>query len=127
MAPSILLFGLSYKDPMIPEHLREQLRTSLDKLDTDMPKTGYNYESLFCGPEGFESAPDSIVSPIVDKLQKMKWDVVVIGFGVRGKPELTLYFEKLVNAIREYAPQAKLGFNSSPGETLDAAKRLAPV
>lgn len=112
---------------MIPEHLREQLRASLDKLDTDMPEAGYSYESLFCGPEGFESTPDSIVSPIVDKLQKMKWDVVVIGFGVRGKPELTLYFERLVNAIREYAPQAKLGFNSSPGETLDAAKRLAPV
>lgn len=124
MAPSV---GLHFKDANVPEDVKEKLRISLDKLNTDMPAAGYDYQGFFCGPEGFEPTSESTVSPIANVLQKKKWDVVVIGFGVRGKPELTLYFERLVNAVREYAPQAKLGFNTLPENTLDAAKRLAPV
>ena len=41
---------------------------------------------------------------------------VVIGFGVRGNPELTVYFEQLVDAVREGAPT----------NTLDAIQRHFP-
>ena len=38
----------------------------------------------------------------------MEW--VIIGFGVRGIPEFTDMFEQLVNATREIALAARMGF-----------------
>lgn len=127
MAPSVLIVGLPFENPTIPEDVKVTIRTSIEKLNTNMIAAGYNYKTLLTGPDGFEPTSDSTVSIIVDTLQKTKWDVVVIGFGVRAKPELTLFFERLVNAIREHAPQAKMGFSTLPEEALDAAKRLAPM
>lgn len=127
MAPSVLIFGLSFDNSPVPEDVKAKLRASIDKLNTNMTAAGYNHTTMMSGPEGLEPTPESTIPLIVDTLQKTKWDVVVIGFGIRAKPELTLYFEGLVNAIREYAPQAKLGFSTLPEEAVDAAKRLTPI
>jgi hypothetical protein len=60
---------------------------------------------------------------MITSLEGKKWDGIVIGFGVRGNPEMTVLFEEIVDAVRKHAPQAKLMFNSSPETSLDAIKR----
>ncbi|HET6259650.1 MAG TPA: hypothetical protein VFE39_13455 [Pseudonocardia sp.] len=69
-------------------------------------------------------APDRTAeTTVVAASAAQPWDVVVVGGGIR-KPEpvLTL-FEKLVNLIRQHAPQAAILFNTSPADTVEAALR----
>jgi hypothetical protein len=49
--------------------------------------------------------------------------VIVIGAGLRTLPMLALQFERLVNVLRDLAPNAKLAFNSSPENSDEAALR----
>jgi hypothetical protein len=60
---------------------------------------------------------------VAEQLQKKAFDCVLIGAGIRVPPPNFLLFEKLINLIHERAPQAKLCFNTDPGNTLDAVKR----
>lgn len=56
-------------------------------------------------------------------LKKVQFDCVLIGAGIR-KPESNfLLFEKMINEIHEFAPKAKICFNTNPTDTIDAAKR----
>lgn len=50
------------------------------------------------------------------------FDCVLIGAGLRAERELPL-FEKLLNVVHAEAPAAKLCFNSSPGDSIDAVRR----
>jgi hypothetical protein len=52
-----------------------------------------------------------------------RYDVIVIGAGLRTLPFLALQFERLMNVIHEKAPHAKLAFNSVPGDSDIAAMR----
>lgn len=49
-------------------------------------------------------------------------DCIVIGTGLRDSSQLLL-FEKLWNLPHEKAPRAKLCFNSSPSDTVEAVQR----
>lgn len=100
-----------------------------------MPKAGYEFKAHFFGPQDLQPATDIssdgssslvFVSPVVEVLKANKWDVVVIGFGIRGNPKLTVFFEGLVDAVREWAPQARSGFNDGPEPeaTVKAAQRV---
>ena len=119
MAPAILLIGLPWQD--VPDkELGAKVRVGLEGLETRMPEAGYDYHGFFANPkDGYQ--------PFTDVVTSRKWDAIIIGFGVRGMPQSTEFFEWLVNEIKEKAPQSKIGFNQSPESTLDAAKRLAPV
>lgn len=61
------------------------------------------------------------------ELTSRKIDGVVIGFGIRGNADDTIWFEALVDCVRECAPAAKLMFNSAPENAIDAIKRWFPV
>ena len=66
-------------------------------------------------------ARQMLLSPLV-----LHWTYracVLTGFGIRGIPENTFFFEKVVEATRRGAPKATLVFNTSPDSTVDAAKR----
>ena len=56
-------------------------------------------------------------------LSRKTFDCVLIGAGVRLDPEHFLLFEKLINVVHEYAPKAKICFNTSPGDTAAAVMR----
>ena len=43
--------------------------------------------------------------------------------GIRVPPPQFSLFEKLINVIHKGAPQAKLCFNTNPGDTADAVLR----
>jgi hypothetical protein len=49
--------------------------------------------------------------------------VVAIGAGVRTYPEHCLLFETLINLVHEHAPEARIAFNTGPGDTAEAVLR----
>ncbi|WP_298924695.1 hypothetical protein [uncultured Ramlibacter sp.] len=57
------------------------------------------------------------------ELQTRKYDCVVVGAGVRTVATHFLLFEKIINAIHEHAPGARICFNTKPGDTAEAVNR----
>lgn len=55
------------------------------------------------------------------------YDVVLIGAGIRVLPANFALFERLINAVHEAAPRAKICFNTRPDDTQEAVLRwIAP-
>jgi hypothetical protein len=66
---------------------------------------------------------DKIEGELSDAVRARRYDVLVIGAGLRVLPPMAQQFERLMNAIRVYAPHARLAFNSKPDDSADAALR----
>lgn len=66
---------------------------------------------------------DSVESAMVAALTERVWDVVVVGGGIRKPEPLLMLFEQVINLIRQYAPQAAIAFNTSGGDSVEAAQR----
>jgi hypothetical protein len=60
---------------------------------------------------------------IVEALTRKDYACVVIGGGIRRPEPLLEFFEKVVNLVRQHAPDAAIAFNSSPEDCADAALR----
>jgi hypothetical protein len=68
--------------------------------------------------------PDnSAYAAIEAHLKANRYEVIVIGGGIRKPPELLWMFEQVVNVVREHAPGAAIAFNTNPTDSADAAKR----
>lgn len=67
-----------------------------------------------------DGTPEATVD---DVLAQRAWDVVVIGGGIRKPEPLLKFFEYVVNSVRRLAPQAAIAFNSSGGDSAEAARR----
>jgi hypothetical protein len=89
------------------------LKSSEDEL------TGLGYSVQMCLTDFGETAEAVLQST----LQQKQFDCVLIGAGIRTNPDNFLLFEKLVNIAHQYAPEAKLCFNTLPSDTADAVKR----
>ena len=60
-------------------------------------------------------------------LAEKPYDDVLIGAGIRVMPAHFLLFERLLNAVHEGAPRAKICFNIRPDDTQEAVLRwIAP-
>ncbi|MEU9194469.1 hypothetical protein [Streptomyces hundungensis] len=66
---------------------------------------------------------ESAEPAIVAALSEHDWDVVVIGGGIRKPEPLLPLFEQVVNLVRRHAPKAAIAFNTSGGDSVEAAKR----
>ncbi|HEX6352635.1 hypothetical protein [Actinophytocola sp.] len=60
---------------------------------------------------------------IVAALTGDDYGCVVIGGGIRKSESLLELFEKVVNLVRQHAPDAAIAFNNRPTDCLDAALR----
>lgn len=119
MPKSVLALGL---DPafadfsefpgLAPDLVRAFIDAQLERL------RGLGYEVESC----LVDAGETTESVIARQLQRRSFDCVMIGAGLR-TPSLLLLFEKLVNLIHEYVPNAKICFNSSPADTAEAVRR----
>ncbi len=69
------------------------------------------------------TSADRIASELAGAVRGRSFDVIVIGAGLRVLPPMALHFERLMNAIREHAPDARLAFNTRPDDTAEAAER----
>ena len=57
------------------------------------------------------------------QLERNDYHCVLIGAGIRVVPGNLLLFERLLNVVHAYAPQAKLCFNTKPTDSVEAVKR----
>lgn len=57
-----------------------------------------------------------------DALRRRRFDVVVIGAGVRLEPSRTHLLEVLVNTVLKLSPESRLCFNTSPDSTVKAVQ-----
>ena len=112
---SALVVG--YDPQGIPGVDREALRAALDA------------ELARFGEHGIDAAMTRVVfdesaeSTLVASLTEQPWDVVVVGGGIRKTEQLLPLFEQIVNLIRRHAPQAAIAFNTSGGDSVEAAQR----
>lgn len=98
---------------LTPEKLRAALEGDRDNLNT----LRYEAELLFINDA------DTAYDTISDALSETVYDCVLIGAGVRTIDEHFFVFEKLVNAVHQSAPTAKICFNTNPGDTAEAVQR----
>jgi hypothetical protein len=116
----VLLIGL---DPALLNFSPERgpnpgLITAAGKIaDERLSDLGYEVQSCLINPGAATEAP------ILEALAQATFDCVMIGAGLRGLLEHTILFEKVINAIHQNAPSAKLCFNTHPSDTVEAVLR----
>jgi len=96
-----------------PQQVRSFIESQLDRV------RAAGYEVVNCLVAG-----DTAAATTEQALTTQSFDCVMIGAGLRAPAQLLL-FEKLLNLVHAHAPGAKLCFNSTPADTLDAVRRWA--
>jgi hypothetical protein len=121
---SVLIVGI---DPVLidfsspdfaPMNLSAERVLSALRGDTEQLQ-GLGYEVDSCLTD-FGATAERLVE---DTLRAKPYDCVMIGGGIRLIPGSFLLFEKLINVVHANAPQAKLCFNTRPGDTAEAVMR----
>jgi hypothetical protein len=119
MAKSVLALGLdpAYADytqlpGLTPELIRSYINLQLERL------RGLGYEVASC----LVDTGDTATADTARHLEVRNFDCVLIGAGLRAPAHLLL-FEKLLNLVHTSQPQAKICFNSTPADTVEAVRR----
>ncbi|MFD7908317.1 hypothetical protein ACFV4G_39510 [Kitasatospora sp. NPDC059747] len=113
--PSVLILGI---DPH-----------AVQGMDGDVIRAALDQELARFGEHDIDASmalvalDESAESTMVSALSECDWDVVVIGGGIRKPEPLLPLFEQVVNLVRRYAPSAAIAFNTSGGDSVEAAKR----
>ena len=129
MTSSVLIVGL---DPDLAVRARST-RERFPDLDADVVRAGIEsnraelgrlgFATDFCGIDHGATAE----ATFRDAVAHRRYDVVVIGGGVRLDPALTHVLEVIVNLTRELMPNAVIVFNTGPATNTDAVGRWCPV
>ncbi len=96
-----------------PEPVQAALARGRARFDDHGIEADYCLVALDENPEG----------SIAEALAGKDYGCVVIGGGIRKEEPLLELFEKVVNLVRQRAPEAAIAFNSSPEDCADAALR----
>ena len=98
------------------------IKAQLEALPDQMRAVGVDFRF-------FDVAPDEAdgLARLHDALKEKSYDGVVIGNGVRSNMPLTEWLEKIIDVIRQCAPNAKLMFNTTPATSVDAVRRWFPI
>ncbi|GAA4239439.1 hypothetical protein GCM10022254_59560 [Actinomadura meridiana] len=67
-----------------------------------------------------DESPEEVIA---EALRAAEYACVVIGGGIRTHEPLLELFERVVNLVRQHAPDAAIAFNTSPEDSADAALR----
>jgi len=95
-----------------------RVQTAGQDANKRLMELGYEVQS--CLIDLGETA-ESVVSDI---LSREKFDCIMVGAGIKGLPQHTLLFEKLINTIHKKAPpSSKICFNTNPNDTVEAVLR----
>ena len=100
-----------------PDLTPEKLTAALEADKNKLNELGYEAKLLFI--DDAESAYDVVKRALVEE----SYDCVLVGAGVRTVPEHVIVFERLINAVHEFAPKAKICFNTNPKDTAEAVQR----
>jgi hypothetical protein len=117
--PAVLALGLdpAFVDPKAmggytPAMVRAFIDSQLDRVRA----AGYEVENCLVD---LGQTAETVLS---DKLRERTFDCVLIGAGLRA-PENSVLFERLLNAVHSLAARAKICFNTTPGDSLEAVQR----
>jgi hypothetical protein len=102
-----------------PSLTPEKLEASLRADQTALNALGYDATLAFI------HSADTASSDLKAHLEGAAFDVVMIGAGVRKDDDHFLVFEQLVNVVHEFAPGARIAFNTGPTDSAEAVKRWA--
>jgi hypothetical protein len=112
--PALIDFSRpGYAPGMTAEKVMAGIKSSEDELN----RSGYGVQTCLT------DFGDTAESMVRKQLLQERFDCVMIGAGVRANPSNLILFEKLINVVHEYAPQARLCFNQLPSDTAEAVKR----
>jgi hypothetical protein len=121
---AVLLFGwnpdvvdYSKWPGLTPQKLRAALEADRNKLQ----ELGFDAEL------GLITSSESATETVKALLKEKNPECVLIGAGVRTVSEYVLLFEQLVNTVHEFAPAAKLCFNTGPTDSVQAVLRWFPT
>ncbi len=95
----------------------EKLIAVLEGDRNKLNELGYEARLVFI--DSAETAFDTVTKALAET----SYDGILIGAGVRTVAEHFIVFERLVNAVHEAAPNAKICFNTNPADTLEAVQR----
>jgi hypothetical protein len=102
---------------LFPGLTHEKLSAGLQAQKEALEKLGF--EVTMCLVDLGETA-EKVTS---DALREKKYEVAVIGAGIRTPPPQLPLFEKLVNVVHELAPKTRIAFNTKPDDTAEAFLR----
>ena len=122
---SVLVIGLQptlidFSDPdyaAFPGLDAAKVMAGLQAAADSLTQLGYDVQMCLTD---FGKTAEAVVR---DQLQQKRFDVVLIGAGIRTIPGNFLLFEMPVNVVHAHAPQAKLCFNTKPTDTAEAVQR----
>lgn len=120
MKKKILLVGLlpSVVDvSQFPGLTREKLAAGLAQQEKSLCDLGF--DAKWCLTDLGETAGAVVRATLAES----RYDLVLIGAGVRTIPARFSLFEQLVNIVHEYAPGAKIAFNTRPDDTQESVLR----
>lgn len=124
MVSKILIIGedpnhIDFDAPGTPEDVTpESIRDGLEGSRRRLNEAGHDAHILYT------TGVDAIADEARTALHERPYEVVVIGAGLRAMPPFALHFERLMNVLHVEAPQARLAFNSEPGDSDRAALRV---
>jgi hypothetical protein len=119
-AGTVLAIGL---DPAVVDF------SGFPQLDAGLVRAYIDAELNRLREQGYDVVPclidlgDTAEQLVTAALCARGVDCVVIGAGLREPPERLLLFEKILNLVHRLAPTARICFNTSPADTLDAVRR----
>lgn len=116
----ILLFGLRPEVvdfSAFPGLTKEKLAAGLAAQEQELRGLGFGVK--WCLLDLGETAESVALAAFAEDV----YDVVLIGAGVRTRPEHFTLFERLINIAHEHAPKAKICFNTKPDDTREAVLR----
>ncbi len=116
----VLLIGL---EPTVVDYTRfpglnaGKVLAALKADEANLNALGYDAQLCFV------DLGETAETTVVQKLSEGTFDCVLIGAGIRTVPEHFSLFEQLINVVHQYAPSAKLCFNTNPSDTAKAVQR----
>lgn len=119
MRKSVLALGL---DPVFadlkafPGISAEQINAFIDVQLERLRQLGYDVDKCLV------DLGDTAEAVVAQHLSSRSFDCVMIGAGLRA-PECLLLFEKLLNLVHARAPQARICFNATAADTVQAVQR----
>jgi hypothetical protein len=120
MKKSILNIGLHpdvVNYSLFPGLTKEKLTLGLQAQQQGLEKLGFDVTMCFI------DLGETAEKVATDALRARQYDAVLIGAGVRTPPPHFLLFEKLINAVHELAPKAKICFNTKADDTAEGFLR----
>lgn len=114
--PSLIDFS-SQDFAAFPGLTAEKVLAGVSAAEESLKALGYDAQHCHID---FGQTAEAVV---IAKLQKQRFDCILIGAGVRAVPSNLILFEKLINIIHKHAPHSKICFNTNPSDTLDALQR----